>query len=207
MAPERYQDKDDLEDKAGAVLAVETLRSCATAVEAPAHQHKGEENVSWFWRIFGGTILSIVALVLVTAYTQLTGTLSDLRHDLGQLQEARADLVKKDELNNRVSSLWNAVKELQTTHHGLATLNERAKILDQQVKTGDDDRRDLNRKIEEQRRIVTDEYREFQRKMEDQFRQVQNLAERLAGLEGRNAGAGPTVPASGKKLIRIPGTN
>lgn len=189
-------------------VAVETLRNSANspAVEMPA---KSEENVSWFWKIFGGTILSIVALVIMTAYTQMTNSVSDLRRDLGQLQEARGDLVKKDELNSRVTTLWAAFKEMQTSLNSLTALNERFKVLDvhldKQLRSSDDDRRELVRKLEEQRRLLCDEQKDVQRKLEDQVRQLQTLAERMASLEGRQAGtaAAKTPPPNTlKKLAR-----
>lgn len=212
MAQNRYlANRDNSREKNNAAaLAVETLRS-ASEKAAAATPTKGEENVSWFWRIFGGTILSIVALVVMTAYTQMTSSLTDLRRDFSQLQEARGDLLKKDEFNGRLTALWNAFKELQTAQQSLATLNERTKLLDtqfeKQTRISDDDRRELARKIEEQRRLISDDQRDVQRKMEEQVKQMQALAERMASLEGRNAGTaavkGPTAPTSPlKKLAR-----
>lgn len=205
-----FTNRDSNREKNNATaLAVETLRNASNPppTETPA---KSEENISWFWKIFGGTILSIVALVIMTAYTQMTSSLAELRRDLGQVQEARADLVKKDELNSRVTTLWSAFKEMQKSLNDLTALNERFKVLDvhldKQLRGSDDDRRELARKLEEQRRLVCDEQKEVQRKLEDQVRQMQTLAERMASLEGRQAGTAaaktPPTPSTLKKLAR-----
>ena len=44
--------------------------------------------MSLFWRVFGGTILSIVALAAVTLYNNLSNGISDLRaeHQVAQLR-------------------------------------------------------------------------------------------------------------------------
>lgn len=205
-----FTNRDNLREKNNAAaLAVETLRNASSPPPVSETSAKSEENVSWFWKIFGGTILSIVALVIMTAYTQMTSTLSELRRDLSQMQEARGDMVKKDELNSRVTTLWTAFKELQTTLNSLAGLNERFKVLDvqldKQLRGNDDDRRDLARKLDEQRRLLCDEQKDVHRKLEDQVRLMQTLAERMASLEGRQAGTAAVKtppPNTLKKLAR-----
>lgn len=184
--------KDEYQEKSlGTTLVAETLRSAAANREAIASPSKGEDNVSWFWKIFGGTILSIVALSVVTAYTQVSSSLTELRRDFNQMQEGRGNYLKKEEFSSRLTTMWNVIKELQTAQNAMATLNERAKLLDvqldKQMRTGEDDRRELSRKIEEQRRALTDDHKDFQRRME-------GLAERLALLEGRNAGSSSNAP-------------
>lgn len=195
-------DKDQCREKLlNTTLVAETLRSAAVNREVIAPSGKGEENVSWFWKIFGGTILSIVALVIVTAYTQVSSSLTDLRRDLNQMQEVRADFLKKDEFSSRLTTLWNVIKELQNAQNALATLNERAKLLDvqldKQVRTGEDDRRELVRRLDEQRRAFADEQKDFQRRIE-------SLTERMASLEGRSAGSSlpKATPASTTTPLR-----
>src|SRR5262249_27004054 len=62
------------------LLAAEVLRNAAAPSEAKT-KPKGEESVSPFWRIFGATILSIVALGAVTLYQQLANGLGEVRHE------------------------------------------------------------------------------------------------------------------------------
>lgn len=178
-------DRDDSEDRSSSqiLLASETLRNAARRHIRADKPTKGEEGgISMFWRVFGGTIFSIVALVVITAYTQMTGTISDLRKELTQVQ---GDILKKDEFNNRLTSIWNTIKELQTTGSALAALNERFKVAD------------------DQRKVSADERKELQRKLEAVCLKVQTQAERLAALEGRqsvpNTPTGKSMPILNRK--------
>jgi vacuolar-type H+-ATPase subunit I/STV1 len=136
----------------------------------PAPAHAGGDRISIFWQFFGGTILSIVALVIITAYNQITTTETDLRRDVSQ---AQLDLVKKEEINSRLTSIWNSIKELQATKTSLVSLGEQARALDQQVGA--------------QTRHGEEQQRELRRKIEDISQRVQILAERLAAIEARNS--------------------
>jgi hypothetical protein len=208
-----YDDNDASFDgkNAASVLAAETLRRGAERPPASTDTAKGEERISLFWRVFGGTILSIAALVVITVYNQFSSTLTDLRKEMNQLYENRAELLRKDEFNNRLTSVWNSMKELQTANQNLVALNERAKLVDQQlerqIKNADEDRKELCRRLEELRKAGEEERKEMHRKLEEQrtafdadrkelARQVQHLSERLASVEGRKAGkaAGPAAP-------------
>lgn len=81
-------------------LAAETLRSVANPPVAEKHAEKKEdEKISLFWRVFGGTILSIVALVLMTFYNNLTSSIADLRAEVGKLRDERASLPKKEDVD------------------------------------------------------------------------------------------------------------
>src|SRR5262249_42444151 len=84
MAEDRNQQPDPQSAPLAPLLTAEILRNAASACE-PKAKGKGEDGVSPFWRIFGATILSIVALAAVTLYQQLAGGLSEVRHELGQL--------------------------------------------------------------------------------------------------------------------------
>jgi len=68
-----------------------------------AAAEKSEDRVSLFWRIFGGTILSIVALAVVTLYQQLAGGLGDVRHEID-------GLAKKDEFNEHRNKIWERLR-------------------------------------------------------------------------------------------------
>ena len=87
-----YEEKDTAAQRAGNGLAVaETMRSVSAFKEAPpAREGKGDEKISIFWRVFGGTLLSIGALVIMTVYTGLSGSISDLRKDINQEIEKRS---------------------------------------------------------------------------------------------------------------------
>lgn len=101
------QDREEADD--GPVVA-ETLR----AVAAAHHQNaapKDEEKMSIFWRVFGGTILSIVALVAITLYNSLQSGITELRAELSREREANAALAKKDDLDKEREARAGFVKK------------------------------------------------------------------------------------------------
>jgi hypothetical protein len=150
------------------LLEAEATRSASTpsaATRSGAAPPAGEK-ISLFWQVFGGTIVSVVALIVITAFSQLSSTATDLRRDLNQVQ---AELVRKDELNMRLNAVWQSVKDLQVTTASRVSLEESTRVLNQdlgaRIKTDDDQRKDL------------------QRQLEELSRRVQALAERLASIE------------------------
>jgi len=153
---------------------VETLRSATHSAALSPAAAKAEERLSWFWRVFGGTLLSLAGLVGVTLYQQFNASFRELRTDLNRLNETRGDWVKNEEFNNRITSLWNSLKELQVVNATVTAARERVGLLEQQVKTGDDERREL-------------------------IREVQQLRERLAVVEGRRASSAGGRPVSEDK--------
>jgi septal ring factor EnvC (AmiA/AmiB activator) len=126
-----------------------------------------EEKLSVFWRVFGGTILSICALVAVTLYNNTSTTLTelrsavdranearaaavndlrvelakaaearaaainDLRTDMAKASEARAELVRKDEVQTKVTTIYDRIQALQTQNNAQnATLTSQKTELD-----------------------------------------------------------------------------
>jgi uncharacterized phage infection (PIP) family protein YhgE len=103
-----------------AALVAQTFRAAADVAQAPTDGKPGkkdDEKLSIFWRVFGGTILSIGALVVVTLFNNLTSTLSDLRAEINKANEARAqavaEMVRKEEFNSRMTSNWDRMQTLQ----------------------------------------------------------------------------------------------
>ncbi len=101
-----------------AVGAAEAVRAAQPARAGEA----GDERVSLFWRVFGGTLLSMVALGALTLYNSISGNITDLRAELSREREARAELVKKDEFNTRTSTQYERIRSLdalKADHEGL----------------------------------------------------------------------------------------
>lgn len=151
-----------------ALIAVEATRAAAKPPPATslAAAPAARDKIPLFWEIFGGTIVSIVALIAITAYSQLGSAITDLRRDVNQLQ---TQLVRKDDLNLRLSAVWTSVKDLQATTASRTGVEENTNVLRREfgicIKTDDDQRRDL------------------QRQFEEMSRRVQALAERLVSIE------------------------
>jgi len=124
------QDECDESERAtaasGKLVLSETMRSAAeSSGSKQAQPEKEEEHISLFWRVFGGTILSISALVIMTLYNNLSSSITDLRTELNHSQQAQADLVKKDDFNTRSTSLYERIRTLDALKADLEGLRER----------------------------------------------------------------------------------
>jgi hypothetical protein len=181
-------------------LVAETLRSAAEVKEdTPA---KPEDKVPVMWRIFGGTVLSILALMLVTVYQQIHGALGELRGDLGHLDkdvrrelarfsEAQGELVKADKYSASNKGIWDAIKELRDDHAVLLAVKERLAVTAESFKTSEEQQKDLAREVQQMREMkaAEDERRALQA-------EVQRLRERLAALEAKPAPAAAKASVS-----------
>src|SRR5262249_51655946 len=97
-------------------------------------------------------------------------SLNDLRGQIANLNEARADLIKKDEFNARAATMWNGIKEAQANGAGVTSVREKLAQQDAQLKKAEEERKDL-------------------------LRELQLLRERVAKLEGRQGPRATGVPA------------
>jgi len=51
------------------------------------------EGSPWFWKIFGGTVVGMIALLLITIFGNLRNEMSDNKHELmAQINELRSDI-------------------------------------------------------------------------------------------------------------------
>jgi chromosome segregation ATPase len=121
----RFGQDEEREDSAGGLTANETLRSAGESSAPGKMERTGEEKISLFWRVFGGTILSIVALVSITLYNSISSSIADLRNELNREREARADLIKKDEFNSRTSAQYERMRSYESLKVEQEGLKER----------------------------------------------------------------------------------
>jgi hypothetical protein len=190
------------------VVEAECLRSAADSIQATFKPAKGEERISVFWRVFGGTLLSIAALVAITVYQQLAGTLGELRANLNHLTESRAELVKNEEFNSRMTSVWSSIKDLQAQGATLTGLKERSALLEQQVHAGQEQvntrlttvctalkdlelPRESVSALKERLALLEQQVKAGEEERKELTRELQHLRERQASLEGRHAIAPP----------------
>jgi septal ring factor EnvC (AmiA/AmiB activator) len=151
-------DQVSLARSAMAVLNAEAIH-CAEA--AAPNVAKPEEKVSVFWRVFGGTLLSIAALVVLTVYQQVSSGLADLRTNVNHLHETSADLLKKEEFNARATTIWTTINQFKDEAPAQKT---RLTQLEVEVRALQEERKEL-------------------------INQIQALRERMAALEGRQGGS------------------
>ncbi|MDB5311668.1 MAG: hypothetical protein JWO38_5870 [Gemmataceae bacterium] len=123
------QDIEERTDTSGTLVALETARSASasatTGVRGKKDEPKEEEKISLFWRVFGGTILSIVALVVITLYNNIATTISELRSDLSREREARAGLAKKDEMDTRSKAQYDRIRVVEGYKADIEAVKER----------------------------------------------------------------------------------
>ena len=145
------------------VLAAGSLHSADAGYngsgKASNHAHP-DEKVSLFWRVFGGTILSIAALIAITLYNNQSSSITELRAEVSRLSEARAETVKKEEFNSRTQSMWDRMQQLQEMRVTVTSLKEQLSgygkdtgslkllqdklaHLEQRLKTAEDDHKAL----------------------------------------------------------------
>lgn len=113
MFQKREQEQEDQQGRNGTLAAAETLRSAAESGGKAAEAKGDDHHVSVFWRVFGGTILSIVALAAITLYNNLSSGISDLRAELNREREARAALVKKEDNDTRVKTIYERIRTIE----------------------------------------------------------------------------------------------
>jgi DNA repair exonuclease SbcCD ATPase subunit len=199
---------DDREAQ-NAVLAAGTLRTAESRATERIHHHPthSDDRVSVFWRVFGGTILSIFALVAVTLYNNLQSNVNEVRAELSRANEARAELVKKEEFNTRTQSLWDrmqALQELRAAVTGLkeqlATcgekqaeikpIREQLAALEQRLKGAEDDHRGLAKAeqtiaaLEQKVAARDNQLKAGDEERKEMAKQLAELRERLAKVEG-----------------------
>jgi len=171
-------------------VVVEMLRQ-ASESSKPKEEDKEEGKVPLFWRIFGGTMLSIVSLVFMSAYQSLSGGLAevrqemshlntDLHKEIGRFSETQGELVKKDEVSTRIKGVWTSIGELQEDRKELVTLKERCQAVQTQFKGAEEHRRELAMEVHRLR-----EQQAVEQERRALVNELSGLRERLAGLEAR----------------------
>ena len=125
----------------GTLNMAEALRLAQPPVEGT---EKSDDKMSVLWRVFGGTVLSIVVTLLVTVYQSVSGTLNDLRAGQSRINESQGDFVKKDELATRTTQLWTATK---ATAEELPTLRTRTAQMESQIRALEQDRKEMQQQL------------------------------------------------------------
>jgi hypothetical protein len=190
------------------VLGAGSLRSGDSSSHLPAKSaNHPDERLSLFWRVFGGTILSIAALIGITLYNSQASSITELRSEVSRLNEARAETVKKEEFNTRTQNLWDRMQQLQEMRVTVTSLKEQVSSLgekanevkavqdkltqlEQRLKIAEDDHKALAKaeitiSALEQKAAARDaQLKTVEDERKDLNKQLQDLRERLAKVEG-----------------------
>ena len=163
---------------------------------------KDENKLPLFWRVFGGTVLSITALIIMTAYQGLSGGIADLgkqidhletdmRKEMSRLAELQGELVRKDECETRIRSVWTQLNEIKEDRKGIIESKERCENLLGQHRDAGKQRSKIQTDLQE----VREHRAAFQQRAELRD-EVARLRERLATVEGRQMPPSQMDPVS-----------
>jgi hypothetical protein len=112
----------------------------------------------------------VVGFIALALFEQYNDSLNELRNDLKHFHLTCSDLVKKEELRNRMHSTWTCLRDLQAGKLATAQRETRIVQMERQMKAVEEERKEL-------------------------VRELQRLRERLASVEGRQAATPIVVPA------------
>jgi hypothetical protein len=191
VAENRSESLDTPSTPALQPLVAEVLRNAAAPVKPKARaKAKGEESISPFWRIFGGTVLSILALVAITLYQQLSSSLNELRHGVAQM-------TSKEEFVTSRTKVWEKFFEIQTnTERGNVVLADRCARLEQQVKEYEVREKEMRQDLQwlreatiaalkDRSTLLEQQLKASQTDHQDHRKELEHLRARLAVVEGR----------------------
>ena len=126
MLQKRFdQEHDENTQPTPTLSASESLRTGTASGASPTHDPKDDDKISIFWRVFGGTLLSIVALVAVTLYNTLNSGISDLRAELTREREARLTFARKDEVEAHLKTQYERIRTVEGYKADIETMKER----------------------------------------------------------------------------------
>ena len=194
--------RDDSGEHAFPMLAAETARNARPPVPAAK---PAEEKISMFWRVFGGTLISIAALVAITAYQAQNSSINDLRNELTRANEARGQLVKNDEFTSARTKIWDKFQDMQKDTITLQQVKDHVGLMDDQIKAGAATQKDLQglqqtvSAMQEKATLRDQQLKQMDDEKKDLVKELQALRERLAKLEAAKE-VQPAVPkAAGAK--------
>ena len=171
-------------------LQMEMLRQSSESSK-PQDSDKEELEIPLFWRVFGGTVLSITALIVMTAYQGLSGNIADLNREIDHLEtdshkemnrlaELHGDLIRKDECETRFRAVWTSLDEIKENRKGILEAKERCDSLLARHRVALEQRGTIQRDLQEVR-----EHRAASQQRDGLRDELGRLRERLAGIESR----------------------
>jgi hypothetical protein len=167
MQPQEMSPGNDVVTIPAPVLTVvATSAGVAEERRAGRFRKKGRRRspgMSIFWGISGASMLGAAGFVLLTLYQQYDNSVTELQRDLKHFNESCAGLMRKDDFTNKTKNQWDMILKLEKE---LNEKSERIVLLEHQLKSREEDDREL-------------------------VREVQRLRERVAAVEGRQSALQP----------------
>src|SRR5262249_40545699 len=154
-------------------------------------------------------LLSIAALVAITAYQAQSNSINELRNEIARSNEARAQLVKNDEFTTARAKIWDKFQEVQKDALVLQQVKDRVGLLEQHIKIGAATQKNLQSvqqtvsAIQEKAVLRDQQLKQMDDDRKELSKELQTLRERLAKLEAANE-ARPANPKIGTTRPPIP---
>ena len=194
------------------LLAAETIRNSTSPAQVAQSSKSNDEKMSLFWRVFGGTLLSIAALVVITAYQAQSSSINELRNELAHSNEAHAQFVKSDEYTSARTKIWDQLQQMQKDSLAVQQLKDRLGLLEEQIKAGAATQKDVQSlqqtisAMQEKAVLRDQQLKQMDDDRKDLCKELQALRERLAKLEASkeaqpaNPKVNPIDPAKSDSL-------
>jgi chromosome segregation ATPase len=133
------------------------------------------EGSPWFWKIFGGTIVGMITLLLITIFGNLRNEISDNKHEfLTQVNELRADIrhdrdsfgnvkerligveqsYSKEKLQGLMQSLTTLTETVNSQKEKLAALETGVSTTKDDIKAVREESKDIAKQVQEVREKV-----------------------------------------------------
>jgi septation ring formation regulator EzrA len=111
----------------------------------------------WFYKLFGGTLLSLVGVLIVTVISMCYNSINEARQEVNKLAKEQVECVRQKELQDRMQNMWLQVKDATA---GRDAAKEKVSGLETMI----------NQQREENKILS---------------KEVQNLRDRVAVMEGK----------------------
>lgn len=133
------------------------------------------EGSPWFWKIFGGTVVGMITLLLVTIFGNLRNEMSDNKHELStQINELRADIrqdrdsfgsfkerlvgveqsYSKEQVQGLVQSLTTLTETVNSQKEKLAAMETGVSSTKEDIKVVHEEYKELSKQLQEVREKV-----------------------------------------------------
>ena len=162
---------------------------------------KPEDRMSLFWRVFGGTILSVAALIGVTLYNNLNSTISEIRADstrtINELRaridaqnDSRGDLMRRADLEKALTALSARLDAMDKLSSTIAAIKEQMTALSDKSLTAAKDQKDSQEAMKTAIAALRDKLTPAEQSLktlEDDRKTLTALQQMVAGMREKSA--------------------
>lgn len=139
-------------------------------VSAQATDNK--EDVPVIWKIFGGAIVSIIFMLIITIFGYIINHVNNIQSSVNSIN---SEMVKKQDVDTRVTNIWATLRQVDS-------LKDRLSLVEQR-NTNIDSLREKATTTETKVTTLESQLKTLQEENRTQAKEIQTLRERMAVLE------------------------